>query len=441
MPRSFRYLFVVLFSLALAGSDALLGGPPDGLSVADAATSDAPASGSKPDGPNTSKISQWMTARGDAGATGATSVKVPDDLEIVWQTSLTEAIETTPVSDGRRIYVADVMGGVEALSLDDGGSVWRRDFDTGFVASPSLFSRNVQNASVDVSSEPILVVGDVEGNIYSLNPKTGETLWKQTTEGEINASANFFVDAGTSSQTNEQGSMTGDVQIRILQTSQDGNLYCFNAADGKLVWKYETGDQIRCAASIGNGKTFLGGCDGGLHVVDLATGKAASEPIPLNGPTGSTPAITDGDVFVPIMDGVLFAFRLKDEKYEERWQYEDPDRPEDYRGSVAIGKDVVVISSRNKHIDAIDRFTGQRLWRTTIRRRADASPLIAGDDVWIASTDGRLLRLSLEDGSERWSFEIKGGFFASPAIIDNRLIIADDEGVVRCFGKPLTKSQ
>lgn len=417
----------------------------------------------------------WTTARGNAGATGAVAEPLPENLVVLWESKLPEAIETTPVSDGKRVYVTDVMGGVEALDLTDGSSLWRKEFDTGFVAAPSIFlpasyatSENLQNEALptvqrtgaelagteqngteqngtevdkppgnnvelndaqgDVASlgHPILVVGDVEGNVYALNSVDAELLWKQTTEGEINASPTFF---RIESETNAG---PGQGEVRVLQTSQDGSLYCFDLATGKLVWKYETGDQIRCAVSIGDGQTYLGGCDAGLHVVDLATGKAAREPLTLDGPTGSTPAISGNEVFVPIMDGILYSFDPN--TGTTRWQYEDAERPQDYRGSVAIGRDRVVIASRNKHVEAIDRSTGKRLWRTTLRRRADASPLIVGDDVWIASTDGQLLRLSLNDGIERWSFEIKGGFFAAPAILGDRLILADDEGVVRCFG-------
>lgn len=391
-------------------------------------------------------IPTWTNSRGNAGATGATSRRLPADLQLLWEIKTAQAIETTPVCDGTRVFVTDVMGGIEAIKLSDGTSIWRRDLDTGFVSSPTIYLPESENTSdepiarvptVEISAdqwatedgpltEPLVVVGDVEGNVYGLDPDSGETRWTFTTEGEINAPANCFkVTLKAEDDTVSSG-------IRVLQTSQDGSLYCLSAKTGKLIWKYDTNDQIRCAASIGNGRTFLGGCDAGLHVVDLASGKAIGEPLSLEGPTGSTPAIIGNEVFVPIMDGILYAF--DPESRTQRWQYEDAERPQDYRGDVAIGVDRVIIASRLKHIDAIDRKTGKSIWRITLRRRADASPLITGDEVWIASTDGLLLRLSLDDGSQRWSFEIKGGFFAAPAVVGDRLIIADDEGVVRCFG-------
>ncbi|WP_404310036.1 outer membrane protein assembly factor BamB family protein [Neorhodopirellula lusitana] len=462
MTRSFWSRFATTFACCVLLDCGVFAASPVEESVSDDAVTAAvvesvelvPLGSSDPPG-----TANWVSPRGDAGATGATSVVLPDDLVVLWETKLPEAIESTPVSDGQRVFVSDVMGGVQALSLTDGSLVWRKEFDTGFVASPALYlpasevgvvgdgisgevdgddSSDKSNSDVSAKASSsadrtMLVVGDVEGNVYALDPATGDSYWQQTTDGEINASASFFAVVPTPASGDASPTGKARPMVRVLQTSQDGCLYCFDAGTGSLVWKYETGDQIHCAPSIGNGTTLLGGCDGGLHVVDLATGKAIREPIPLEGPTGSTPAIADGEVYLPIMDGVFYSFGLA--KGEVRWQYEDPDRAQEYRGSAAIAETRVVVASRNKQVDAIDRATGKPIWRVTLRRRADASPLIAGNDVWIASTDGRLLRLSLEDGTERWSFEIRGGFFASPAIVDGRLVIADDEGVVRCFGQ------
>jgi outer membrane protein assembly factor BamB len=167
-------------------------------------------------------------------------------------------------------------------------------------------------------------------------------------------------------------------------------------------------------------------------MVDLKTGQAIGEPLPLGGPTGSTPAVKGNQAFLPIMDGVVLAFDWQ--KPAQLWSYQDEERPQEYRGSVALSDDLVIVSSQNKQVDALDMATGQRRWRYTLRRRADASPVITGEDVWIASSDGRLVRLALADGNETWSYEIRGAFLAGPAVAGQKLFIADDQGIVRCFG-------
>jgi outer membrane protein assembly factor BamB len=99
-----------------------------------------------------------------------------------------------------------------------------------------------------------------------------------------------------------------------------------------------------------------------------------------------------------------------------------------------VTEDQVVIASKNRGVISLNPTTGKVQWTTMLRKRADGSPVIAGDDVWVAAADGRLYRLSLADGTEKWQFEERGSFAASPAIAGNRLIVANDKGSVICFG-------
>ncbi|NND97074.1 MAG: PQQ-binding-like beta-propeller repeat protein [Pirellulaceae bacterium] len=350
---------------------------------------------------SSANTSDWPLPRGDAGSSGATTIVLPDDLSVIWEYKADEAIETTPAVVGNRVFLSDVMGRLYAVDRKTGKEIWKKNYDTGFLAAPAI-------------QDDRMVIGDVEGNLYALNVQDGKEIWKQSTDGEISGAAAFHGE-------------------NVLVTSQDGKLYCFDAVTGKPAWVYQTDDQIRCSPTLAGNLTFLGGCDGQLHIVDVNTGKAVGKPLPLGGPTGSTPAVAGDDAILPIMDGAVLRFDWK--KQTEQWRYEDEERSQEYRSSAAVKGDFAIVTSQYKQVDAISIATGKRLWRYTLRRRADASPVIAGDDVWIASTDGRLIRLALADGQEKWQYEIKGSFLAAPAIAGDQLFIADDEGVLRCFGK------
>jgi outer membrane protein assembly factor BamB len=98
---------------------------------------------------------------------------------------------------------------------------------------------------------------------------------------------------------------------------------------------------------------------------------------------------------------------------------------------------LVVATSRNKHVFAIDATTGKVVWDIVLRKRADSSPVIAGESVVVAAADGRLIVLDLRTGNEKWLYEIKGGFIGSPAIADGKIVVASDKGTVFCFGADL----
>jgi outer membrane protein assembly factor BamB len=371
------------------------------IAVGSVALMGSPMAGSRLAFGQSNGETEWPLPRGDAQSTGRSANTLPEKLTILWEAKADEAIEATPVVGGGRVICADVTGKVYAFDQRSGELLWKQDFGTGFIASPAISGQTV-------------VLGDFDGNIFALDAKTGEQRWKQTTEGEVSGSVGFY-------------------QQNVLATSSDGKLYCFALQDGAVQWTYQTDDQVKCSPTVAGDRTFLGGCDGQLHVVDLKTGKSVDKPLPLGGPTGSTPAVLGSKAFVPIMDGAVLAFDYQ--TGELLWRYEDEERPQEYRNSAAVSEDVVIVSSQFKQVDAISIETGKRKWRSTLRRRADASPVIAGPDVWIAATDGRLVRLDLQTGAEKWTFEIRGSFLAAPAIAGKRLYIADDNGFVRCFGE------
>ena len=344
----------------------------------------------------------WPFPRGDKASTGATTTQLADDLVVIWEFKADDAVEASPVVVGETVYLADATGTLYAIDAKRGQERWRYATDLGFTTGPSV-------------QYGLVVIGDLDGKVYNLQASTGTLLWKAETNAEVSGSAAFYKDL-------------------VLITSQDGNLYALSIADGKVRWTYETGDQIRCSPTIAGDRTFLGGCDGKLHCVNLENGTAAADPLPLGGPTGSTPAVLGDFAFLPIMDGAVIAFDWKSNL--EIWRHEDEERAQEYRSSAAVNDNLVIVSSQNKQVDALDIKTGKRVWRQTLRRRADASPVIAGNDCWIAATDGRLLRLSLADGTEKWQYEINGQFLSAPAIANDRLYVADDKGILRCFGKP-----
>jgi len=353
-----------------------------------------------PNGPEPS----WSFARGDSAGTGATKTELPEKLALLWELPLGgSGFESTPIIAENTVFMGDPDGRFFAIDVATGKEKWRLELETGFVASAAYIDKRIY-------------IGDRDGVLRALDAKTGKEAWKFKAEMQIDASPNAHGD-------------------NLLVTSEDGNLYCVKRASGELLWKYETGDQLLCGASLAGNRPYLGGCDGKLHVFDVSVGKAIGEPIPLDGPTGSTPSVAGKNVFVPTYGGKLFAFDAETSK--EAWQFFDPKLAQGFQNNVAIAENMVVAASRNKHVFALDATTGKIVWDIVLRKRADGSPVIAGSSVVVAAADGRLVVLDLKTGAEKWLYENKGGFIGSPAIADGKIVVASDKGTVFCFGADL----
>jgi outer membrane protein assembly factor BamB len=343
----------------------------------------------------------WPLGRANQAGTGATADSLPSDLELLWEVSLDGlGFDAGPVIADGKVYAADADGRVTALNLATGEELWSISTAAGFMASPAFH-------------DGTLYVGDLEGKFLALDAATGKKRWEFPAEMEIDGSPNFFEEL-------------------VLFTSQSGSLYALDRTDGNLKWKYDTGDQLQCGATLSEDRTFLGGCDGFLHVVDVKQGVAIGSPLPIDSPTGSTPSVAEGLIFLPTHAGEIIAFQHPSN--EVAWRFKNEELASEFKNSVAIADGLLVATSRNRRVFALDVKSGQLKWETTLRKRADASPIIAGAQVVVAAADGRIVLLNLKDGAEQWMFEVKGGFLGSPAASDGKLVVASDRGTIFCFG-------
>ncbi len=345
----------------------------------------------------------WPVFRGNALSQGVSESTLPEKPELLWEFNVPKgAFESTPVIQNNRVYIGDMDGEVYCLDLKSGKQIWKVETDSGFLASGAIEGN-------------ILVMGDYDGKIRGMNIEDGGVLWEFDAGGQIYSGANFY------------GPLT-------LVTSEDGCLYALNTLTGELAWKYQTGDQLRCSPSVLGNRTFLGGCDGKLHVVDLDTGMAIGEKMPLGGPTGSTPTALGDVAVVPTQSGEMLGFDWK--KGESMWTFKDEELSPEIRSSAAVSDGLAIVTTRNRRMLAVDVATGKMRWECVLRKRSDGSPVVCSGAAWVGASDGRIYAVDVKSGNEKWTTEVEGGFPGSPAIASNRLVIASDAGTVFCFGQP-----
>jgi outer membrane protein assembly factor BamB len=110
------------------------------------------------------------------------------------------------------------------------------------------------------------------------------------------------------------------------------------------------------------------------------------------------------------------------------WVYEDRALP--FFSSPAVNDRLVLIGSRDKHLHAIDRKSGEGAWKFRTGGRVEGSPIIFDNAVVFGSSDGRLYAANLEGGAEIWQIDLGESLVASPAFGDNQIIISGEKGTV-----------
>jgi len=357
----------------------------------------------------------WPVFRGCLAGTGRSAGRLAFPLGERWQRALGKtAFDATPVIAGGTIFVGDLDGTFHALSLEDGTTRWTAKSDAGFPSAAAV--------STD-PAVPVVVVGDGAGVVHAFDRDSGKPLWRHEAGGEISGGPTIVAAADGP---------------RVLVGSQDATLVCLALADGVERWKHTIGDQIRCSPTVAAGRVLLAGCDGKLHAIDVATGMETGA-VPIDGPTGTTPAAAAGRVLFGSEGGVFWAIDVA--AAAVAWRVDPMGSPQAYRSSAAIAGDAAVVGTRGRAVEAFAIADGARRWRQPMRGRVDASPVVVGtaaggDAVIAADSAGRIVALDAAAGTPLWEFDAGVAFSASPAVAAGRLVLADGQGTVWCFGAP-----
>lgn len=357
--------------------------------------------------------SDWPVFRGTLTATGLVLGQFDQPPRQAWVfTAENDSFTATPVVADNTVFLGGNEGNFYAVDLQTGQIRWAWKAPAGIVAPAGYWNGHVY-------------VGDINGGFHCLRAQTGDPVWQKEVEGEIDGGPGF-------------ATLPSGQQV-VVFGSQDTFLYCVDAQTGEIVWKGGGHDQIRCTPPIVEGRTFIAGCDGKLHVVEIQNGREIGA-IDLEGPTGSTPAVVGSLAYVGTENGVFFGIDWKRAKVV--WRYDNENEGGAFRASAAVNERYVVVGSRDKAVHCFDRITGRHVWRFPTRRYVDASPVIVrathqanpdNDLVLAASLDGHVYAIRIRDGQSPWAITVGGAISASPVVVQNALLVATEDGDLLCY--------
>ena len=137
----------------------------------------------------------------------------------------------------------------------------------------------------------------------------------------------------------------------------------------------------------------------------------------LVGPTGSSPVVEHGVVYVGAFTGTLYA--LKASTGALLWSYYVGGNYSGLASSPAVANGVVYVGAGDTHtVYALNASTGALVWSHNIRTGfiPNSSPAVANGVVYIGSGDGDLYALKAGTGAKLWSNSTNNYVETSPAV-------------------------
>jgi outer membrane protein assembly factor BamB len=93
----------------------------------------------------------------------------------------------------------------------------------------------------------------------------------------------------------------------VVVGGRDKRVIALDAADGRLLWSFETRARVDSSPAIAGGRVYVGSNDGRLYVLDLRDGRKIWE-FEAGGALSASPAIAAGRLVIGSQDGQVFAF-------------------------------------------------------------------------------------------------------------------------------------
>lgn len=228
------------------------------------------------------------------------------------------------------------------------------------------------------------------------------------------------------------------VAVTDLADGKRGGVVAFDLASGRQLWRTRTSSPVRGGPALDGDTVAIAQLDGTLLVLDAATGA-----LRWTRDLGKGIAPEAGNVFAPpaIAAGTLVLGNRRklvalDGEGSERWSV-DPIPDATYSQSlaaVAIGEDAVVGVFHRElgGVIAWERATGKERWRMEglAATAINASPMIAGDTVYIVNGLTEVMALDLATGAQRWQVKLDPAGFdwgnatiGTPAIARGILVV------------------
>jgi outer membrane protein assembly factor BamB len=231
---------------------------------------------------------------------------------------------------------------------------------------------------------------------------------------------------------------------RLYFATNAGVVDAISAKTGKRAWHYVSGRcQAMSPAVIGRTiyATFLNpppcnangtGQPGELVALWAGSGKVRWKKT--IGPSESSPAIVNGDVFVGDWNGNVYCFSAATGRLW--WKYSSGAK---IKGGIAVSGNRVYFGTYDSKVYALTANKGKLVWTASAQPRLGhpgefyATPAVAYGRVYIGATDGKEYSFGATDGHLIWSNSTGGYVYSSTAVWKERVFVGSYSGSFYSF--------
>jgi len=282
----------------------------------------------------------------------------------------------SPIVVDGMIFTLNTKAELMAFSTENGEKIWEKDI------APEDEDDLVIGGGIAYSAGRIFATNGFN-EALALSPKTGQILWRKKIPAPARAAPTI-------------------VDNRVFVTTLDNKLIALSAEDGSNLWEY-------------------------LGIAETA------------GLVGAASPAANRDIVIPVFSsGEINAIRAANgsiawsDNISNVRRFGGLNTISDIKALPIIDKGLIVAISFSGRIVAIDERTGTRIWQREIS--GAQTPWMAGNHLFLISSDNKLVALGRETGTIRWVTDLSANSkdkdvqYTGPVLAGGRLIMTSNKG-------------
>ncbi len=225
------------------------------------------------------------------------------------------------------------------------------------------------------------------------------------------------------------------VDNQLLVGALDGHMYSINADTGQINWKYDTKAEITSQPMAHNNILyFLNGANS-LFSIDIRTGRQlwvynrqeTTTKMTIRG--GSRPTFSNGIIYSGFSDGALVAINASTGTPLWEVNLNNNSRFKDIDASPVIDGENIYINSYDDKLYCLSRQNGSILWR--YNTGGATAPVITGNRLYFSTSSGSVISLNKNTGALEWKKDDIKGIATEPIIVKGFLVYGESQGPLK----------
>ncbi|GAA4644207.1 outer membrane protein assembly factor BamB [Pontixanthobacter gangjinensis] len=373
---------------------------------------------------------EWAQAGGNASKSNG-HVMLADNPTQVWTAQIAGSsnrrrLAASPVVGDGLLVAVDTDGVVHAMDAQTGARRWSYRMKVADDLQGSAFG-----GGATYNGGRVYVTNGI-GEVAALDAATGTEIWKVRPAGPL------------------RGSPTVAFNAAFVMT-QDNQIFALNVADGSIQWQ-ESGSASQAgvfgvaAPAAGQGSVIAGYSSGELAAYRYENGRvlwadalartSISTEVGALNDIDADPIIEQGRVYALGQGGRMAAYELV--TGQRIWEIRVAGI-----STPAIAGEWIFALTDDARLLAIARATGKIRWITQLAQFRDAKdkkgpifwtgPVLAGNNLWVASSEGEIYKLSTSEGSASLYRDLKTPVSLAPIVANQTMYILDDGGTIHAY--------